>query len=339
MGFVGLRFGAGLLNGRILNGPGREFFDVRMICDIDRDKARQVSESTGIPACFDLDELLANPEIEVVALLTNPNGRAGLIRRIIRSGRHVMTTKAFELDPRAALDVLEEAERLGRVVHVNSPQVLPHPAMRQAMDWIESRDLGAPVAGRVALWSDRPEKADGGWLDDPDLCPVAPITRIGVYVVNDLVRLFGPPESVHAMQSRLFTGRPTPDTAQLTIRFRNGALGHALTSYCVGGGHGPPSWILNFRNGTIFFNVDPAEGRAEWDFGAMYLLRSDDAGGSVVERADVPGGVGGYQWEEFFRACRGEEIEGAVVAEQIVDGVRVLNAAARSVKSGREEPA
>ena len=339
MGLVGLGFGGALLKGRILDGPGGEFFDVVKLCDMNREKARRFSEDTGIPACFDLDELLAGPDVEVVALLTNPNGRAGLLRRILRSGRNVITTKAFELDPEAALDVLREAERLGRVVHVNSPAPLANPALAQARAWVEQHALGAPVAGRVALWAARPEKADGSWLDDPERCPVAPMTRIGIYVINDLIRLFGSPASVHAMETRLFTERPTPDTAQLSVRFKNGALGHVLVSYTVAGGHGAPSWILNYRHGTILCNAPPQDEGVGWGGAAtMRLIREDGDGQPTVETVAIAAGMAGYDWEAFHRACLGEKLEGVTTAEQIVDGVRVLNAAARSAKSGREEP-
>ena len=341
MGLVGLGFGAGLLHRELLPGcKGAEHVEVAAVCDRDEAKTRRLAEEKGFRPCFDMEALLSDPAIEAVGLFTPPHGRAELVRRCIRAGKHVMTTKPFEMDPVAALDVLREAERLGMAVHANSPSPHPNGVVAQALAWHERHALGAPVSARMwAGKSRRREEADGRWLDDPDLCPVAPVLRIGIYLINDLARVFGEPESVNAMETRLFTGRPTADAAQIGILFKNKALATIQVTFALADGHAAPGWIFSFENGSVFCNVEPRERGQGWGGRPfpLALARHLESGEVVVERGSAQGA--GYQWENFRRAVRGEKLEGAIKPEEFVRGVRILNAAARSIKSGKTEQA
>lgn len=66
-----------------------------------------------------LDELLADPEVEIVDIATRPDVRPALIHRAVEAGRHVLAQKPLALDSRAAREVVEEAERRGVRVAVN----------------------------------------------------------------------------------------------------------------------------------------------------------------------------------------------------------------------------
>jgi len=120
IGIVGLNFGKHIIK-EIVEGPGREWLELAAVCDIEQAKAREHAQKHGVKAYFDLDALLADCGIPAIGLFTGPVGRADLIRRIVRAGKDVMTTKPFELDPAAGLAVLKEARGMGRVVHMNSP--------------------------------------------------------------------------------------------------------------------------------------------------------------------------------------------------------------------------
>jgi predicted dehydrogenase len=144
-----------------------------------------------------------------------------------------MTTKPLELDASAALSVLREAREMGRVIHLNSPAPVLPMDISQIMEWQSAYKLGNPVGCRADVWASYTEQADGSWYDDPERCPVAPIFRLGIYLINDLIAIFGEPEEVQVFASRIATGRPTPDTAQLGIRFANGGLANIFSSFCV----------------------------------------------------------------------------------------------------------
>jgi predicted dehydrogenase len=66
-----------------------------------------------------LDDLLADPRIDVVDIATGPEARLELISRAIEAGKHVLAQKPLALDPQAARGMVEEAERREVRVAVN----------------------------------------------------------------------------------------------------------------------------------------------------------------------------------------------------------------------------
>ena len=308
------------------------------VCDLDAVRANEVAAAVGVKASTDLDAVLADPDIEAVALYTPPVGRAALIRKIIRAGKDVMTTKPFELDAQAALKVLEEAREMGRVVHLNSPAPMLPGDLRQVEMWREKYQLGRPIACHREAYASYREKADGSWYDDPQLCPVAPIFRLGIYLINDMIQLLGEPEAVQVMHSRIFTGRPTPDNAQLLIRFKNGVIGSVFASFCVDDGQFySNSMVLKYERGTILRNMEPfAYGEANSRTHMSVVAKTGNEQ-TVIERAEPANMSGGYQWREFHRAVRTGPLLNATTPEQIVMGIRVIGAMSRAEHSGREE--
>jgi predicted dehydrogenase len=353
---VGLNFGRHILESELLKGPGAEFFSVAAVCDADASKAAMYGKKHGIPCYSDLGALLENKDVEAVGLYTGPVGRAALVGKIVRSGRDVMTTKPFELDAGKAAEALAEARRLGRAVHLNSPSPLPTEDLRIIAGWREKYGLGRPIACRAATWANYRDKADGTWYDDPELCPAAPLYRLGIYLINDLVWLLGEPESVTLLQSRLFTGRPTSDNAQMGILFKSGAIANIFSSFCVNDGQlYRNSLILNYENGTVYRNVGPlrpgeknrlsvitgagANGPVGANAAGLAGSAGADAAGiaNAVETAETEQHSGEYLWEDFYRATKGESVLPGGSEEydgRIVLGIKIIEAMGRAQKSG-----
>ena len=337
IGIVGLNFGEYIINLQLREGPGRDLLEITAVCDLDKDLTAKLSEELGMPGFADIDEMLAKADLDAVGLFTGPGGRAELIGKIIRAGKHVMTTKPFERSSQKARAILQEAKSLGKVVHLNSPSPLLSKAERVIKGWQEKYQLGAPVGSRCDIWADRRQEADGSWYDDPEMCPVAPIYRIGIYQLNTLMRIFGEPDRVQVFESRLFTGRPTSDNAQMGVLFKNGAIANIFCSYAVRDGQQYKNQIImNFENGTVYRDMAPLQCYDENHLKHMLsVYRLDEEGKKVSEHAVVE--CESYQWEAFCGAVRGEKLEGEIDSEEIVMGVKVMEAMARASKSGRTE--
>lgn len=338
LAIVGLNFGQQIIE-HLCHGPGQKYIEIAAVCDMDKAKAEAVGKRLKCKFYTDIDDLLADRDIPAIGLYTGPEGRAGLLRKIIRAGKDVMTTKPFELDPKAALDVLREAQRRKRIIHLNSPAPLLSPDLEQIARWREEFQLGRPVGARADAWTGYREKADGSWYDSPKRCPLAPVFRIGIYLINDVVRLFGEPESVQVIHSRIRTGRPTPDNGQLGIRFKNGSIANIYSSFCVDDlQYYRNSLTLNFEGGTVYRNVGPfphVPGDEHFVEMAVVARRN---GKSVVRRKKIARGLSGdYQWEAFHRAVRGGVLANSITPEQIVAGLRIVTAMSRAEASEKTE--
>lgn len=309
------------------------------LCDLDRTKAAALAaEHGGLPVYDSLDAILADPSVDAVGLYTGPDGRAALLERIVTAGKHVMTTKPFETDVTAAAAVLRKARDLGRVIHLNSPNPGLCPDLATILAWQEEFELGMPVAARSEVWAHYREQPDGSWYDDPARCPTAPLFRLGIYAINDLVRVFGPARQVSLFESRLFTERPTADQAQLGIQFESGALATVFASFCVrDGDHYRNGLTLNFERGTIYRNVGPTRGT---DTGAeLSLIVNDEdwAPRRVAARHAVEIRSGHYDWAGFAAATRGAADAPRYDDDHILEPLRIVNAMARAAQSRRSE--
>lgn len=333
---IGLNFGRYIIDKQLISGPGAPYFQLGGICDMNRERVAEASAMLGVKAYADLDEVLADPVIPAIGLYTGPSRRADLLRKIIRAGKHVMTTKPFELDPAEALSVINEARDRGCIVHLNSPAPVMPMDVGQIKAWRETFNLGQPIACRADVWASYTEKADGSWLDDPKLCPVAPIFRLGIYLINDLLELFGPAEEVQVYASRLVTGRPTPDTAQLAIKFKSGALANIFSSFCVNDGDAyRNSLVLNFQHGTVYRNIGPYRSKnATNATSELALVRLNAEGERIVAAESQTDASGHYRWDLFYRAMRGEHLEGELAPEQLVGGLKIVCAMAEAHRTG-----
>jgi predicted dehydrogenase len=331
IGIVGLGFGRWVVRS-LREIRHKDLFEIAAICDLDPARVNAIAAETGCRVNT-FEELLDDPELAAIGIFTGPVGRAELVRRAIEAGKHVMTTKPFERNSAAARAVLEEAAERGIVVHMNSPAPFEAPDLARIQLWQKKYHLGAPLAGQFSIHARYEEECDGGWLDDPAQCPAAPIFRLGIYHINDAVSIFGEPEVVHVMTSRLFTRRPTPDHAQLSIRFRSGALVNIFASFCVlDGDHYRNSLTLHFERGSIYRNAG-AEGK-RGHAAHLALVQQSGATPSVIEEAFLDVGSGAYNWPTFFQAIHRGEPFPPDYPQRVVTGLKVIEAMAQSESTG-----
>lgn len=336
-GLVGLNFGKFILDRCLVDGEGSHYFDLTAVADLDFRRAEALSVEYGCKGYPSLDALLEDPTIEVVILMTGPNGRAELIRQIIQSGRDVVTTKPFETDPVAAESVLAEARDLGRFVFLNSPCASRSEDWKIIDRWREVHSLGRLVGAHFEAWHKSVEDRDGSWYDDPSECFVAPLLRLGIYGINDLVPLFGQPESIQVLESRIFTGRPTSDLSRVQMKFPDGSLVQMLNGFAMQPWRSEDSMILYFENGTLYRN--PPLWVSNYPSGLTYLcLATPDCRDGVpkeVVRLPNQACSRAYQWEVFHKAISTrqrppDETPDAV----IVEGIQLLASIKAAAQAG-----
>ena len=337
---VGLNFGHHIIL-QLQREPAQSLFEIVAVCDLDRARTNKKAKELKVKAYYDIDHLLADSEIPIVGLFTGPEGRADLLRKVIRAGKDVMTTKPFEVDLKAAEGILKEAKKLGRVIHLNSPSPTQSQDLAQIARWHGEFNLGRPIGARADVWAFYCEAADGTWYDDPLRCPLAPIFRLGIYLINDLIDLLGPVEVVQAFHSRVFTKRPTPDNAQLALRFKNGALANIFCSFCVDDGQFYRNTLtLNFERGTIYRNHPPAIQTPASFNKCKLMLVTRRQKKSIVLKKKALELSGAYQWKAFHQAVssRGRsKVARAPSTGQIIESLKVIQAMSRSENSGRTE--
>ncbi len=66
-----------------------------------------------------LEELLEDPQVEIVDAATHVQPRMEIVRKALRAGKHVLSQKPLAADVPTARSLIEESERCGRLLAVN----------------------------------------------------------------------------------------------------------------------------------------------------------------------------------------------------------------------------
>ncbi len=176
---------------------------VKAVSAVHADHAKARAEQFGISWCT-TDELLSDPEIDLIVNLTPLGAHYGIIKAALEAGKHVYTEKTLTDDLTKAEELLTLAEKKGLVL-AGAPDTFLGSGVQTARSAL---DQG--LIGRVTGFSVTANR-DWGFLMNlfsflrekgPGMC-----YDYGVYHVTALVSLLGPVASLGA-----FTTNPRPFT-------------------------------------------------------------------------------------------------------------------------------
>ena len=347
---------------------------VRGVLGSTPDRGATRAEALGVPRAYtSLDELLADPSVQVVHV-TSPNDlHVAQTKAILSAGRHVVCEKPLAMTAAGSAELVELAAGSG-LVNATNFNIRYYPLNQQARETVAGGTLGdvRMVTGRYfqdwllleSDWNWRLQPDRGGalravgdigshWLD---LMTYLTGQRI-VEVMADLTTFIpsrqepaGPVESFSTDRSGDTVSRPiaTEDTASVLLRFDGGARGAVSVSQISPG-----------RKNSLQYEIDGSEAALAWDSEQPdqawighrdrpneILIRNPALMGPAGQAASaLPGGhVEGF-FDTFcahFRAVYADVVAGASSSlpgyPTFVDGhdeMLVGEAIAESARSGR----
>lgn len=219
-----------------------DILDLVACADLNTERAKTVAAENNMRA-LSVDDLLADPNIDIVLNLTIPAVHAQLNLNILRAGKHVYSEKplATTLDEgRAILDAAQAANlRVGCAP--DTFLFAPHQTARKLVD---DGVIGKPVAAVGFMMSHGPEK----WHPSPDFYYAiggGPMMDMGPYYIACLVNLLGAATRVSGEASTSFPERIAADGHRIpvatsthytgTVEFASGAVATLITTFDVWG--------------------------------------------------------------------------------------------------------
>ncbi len=227
--------------------PGCERFpaiELAACTDLDPERAEALSGRGGFPAVT-LDELLADPTIEIVLNLTPPSVHATVTRAALAAGKHVYTEKPLATTRDDAVALLAAAQAADRRLG-SAPDTFLGGGLQTARALIDEGAIGEPLAASGTVAHLGPER----WHHNPGIFYApggGPLLDVGPYYVGALVSLLGPIDAVAAVGrgvgSERVIGRgpragqtvtaEVPTTVIGALRFASGAVGSLTASFDV----------------------------------------------------------------------------------------------------------
>ena len=126
----------------------RNFYNLgvlEIVCDIDPENRKKILEQyPGVKVTADFNEIINNPEITAVAVVTPSHTHYKIVHAMLEAGKHVYVEKPISTVAQEAKDLTQVAHSKGLVLMVGH-LLLYHPAVNRLKMLIEEGELGEIV--------------------------------------------------------------------------------------------------------------------------------------------------------------------------------------------------
>ena len=199
------------------------------ICDWNKARADASAAQYGVPAYYDVQQMLETVRPDVVSVATGgvEYGSEHYLptMQALNFGCHVLGEKPISNEVEEGEEMVATAAAKGVCYGVN----LNHrftPAARLAKKWVETGRIGHQLFINMSMWIMNPRESSP-WFHLKALHPHT----------IDVMRYFcGDVEAVHCFATKA-PGRKIWSTAVFNMRFKNGAVGTLTGSYDIERGH------------------------------------------------------------------------------------------------------
>ena len=240
--------GVGCISGIYLKNFKEVFRDVELVavCDLIRERAEKAQEKYCIPKLYDtMEELFADPEIDVVLNLTRPYQHYAVSKAALLAGKHVYSEKPLGADLAEGRELVALAAEKGLLIG-GAPDTFMGAGIQTCRKLIEEGVIGQPIGGRLVMASHGVES----WHPDPDFYYQrggGPLLDMGPYYITALINLLGGIRQVYgyahtSYPSLLITAAPhegeiiqvnTPTHIEAFLSLDSGINVSLLTSFDI----------------------------------------------------------------------------------------------------------
>lgn len=182
------------------------------IFDTDSARAHAVAERHGVREYTSLDDLLADPRVEVVDIAVIPDAQGDVAHRALAAGKHVLAQKPFARDLDAARALVREAEERGLLIAVNQ-QLRFDEGFAAARAMMATGWIGEPLAVSITV------SIDTNWGAWPwmSTSPTLDLWYHSIHYLDAVRYLLGDPVSVYSTASRYAGQGPAGETRTISV--------------------------------------------------------------------------------------------------------------------------
>ncbi len=308
-----------------------ERFRVSAVCDLNQELAQSLAEQTGGRSTADIEDVLADPEIDIVDICLPPSMHVPVAIRALEAGKHAIVEKPVA-------GSLVEADRLVAAEARSSGSVFPVFQYRygKAFDQLAALRAaglpGRPIAAAIEThWNrDRHYYAvpwRGSW--DHELGGVVLIHAIHAHDL--LTQHFGAVAEIAAVLTTNANPVETEDCAAISLRMANGAL--VTSSITLGAATDTTRMRLVFEHLTAESGTAPyAPGTGDWHFTARDPAVQTEIDAILRDVPDAHEGFAGY-FDAIADAIDGRPGRAVTLADGMAS-IELVSAIYHSDRSG-----
>lgn len=300
------------------------------------------------------DELIADPDVQVVVLTTAPDSHFELASAAIKAGKHVLVEKPFTPTSRQGYDLVKLAKEHNVFLTVYQNR-------RYDADFVTLKSLlQSGALGRVADFEShfdrhRPDMPSAqSWKTDPSAYSV--VFDLGTHLMDQVVSIYGLPQKITGFVGTQREGNTTglEDSFTAILHFDDSSNRTKMMATCRASVVSPEKnqlryWVRGTKGSFKKCNLDPQEDQLkagirpgqqgygqehEDKFGVLTTAKD----GGFEETKVPPVEAKGYTafYEQFAKALKtGEEKELPVDAQVAADVIRLCELVRQSSSEGK----
>jgi len=257
--------GCGNISGIYLKNLTQTFDNVQVyaVADLIAANAQKQAEAYGVERIMTLEEILADPQVDLVLNLTTPPSHYAINKQILQAGKHAYCEKPLALTYAQGKELVALAEEKGLLLGC-APDTFLGGGIQTCRQIVEAGLIGEVIGANAYMMCHGHET----WHPNPAFyyqVGGGPMLDMGPYYLTALVNLVGSVKSVSGMTSTSFpTRRVTsqPNYGQIIdvevpthvnglLRFANGAIGNIITTFDVWGSTLPRIEIHGTRGSIL----------------------------------------------------------------------------------------
>ncbi len=262
------------------------------VCTRSLEKSRAVANEYGIPlAVTDEDELIANPDIDIIDVCTPNIFHYETVKKALAAGKHVLCEKPLCVSAEEAEDLADLAKKSGRICTMvfNNRHLAP---IMRARELVEEGRIGRVLSFSAEYLhnSCTDISRPAGWKQNRDICGGGVLFDLGSHAIDLVYSLCGEFESVVGMPQIAYANRAGMDGSDwqtnadeafyMLARLRSGAQGTITVSKLINGANDDLNLSIYGERGSLKFSL------MQPNFLYFY---------DAAEKPDTLGGNTGYQ--------------------------------------------
>ena len=275
------------------------------VCTTTKEKSEAIAKEYGFSIATDCeDDLIENPEIDIIDICTPNLFHYETLKKAIAAGKHIYCEKPLCVTYAQAKEISELAEARGVICNVvfNNRHMS---AMLRAKELVTEGRIGRVLSFSAEYLhnscTDLERKA--GWKQNREICGGGVLFDLGSHAIDLVYSLCGEFESVSGMAQIAYPTRlgMTGDTWStnadeafyMTARLRSGAVGTVTVSKLVNGANDDLSLSVYGEKGSLKFSLMQPNFLYFYDATQKPMTLGGNTGYQAIEcvgRYPAPGG-------------------------------------------------
>jgi predicted dehydrogenase len=226
---------AGIANhGRTILNATRDSGNLQLVScfDINTAANEQVAKEFGATAAAGYDQLVNDPNVDAVSLVTPNHLHLDQIRKAVAAKKHIFVDKPITNTVAEAHEAVNLATKAGLILMVGH-NTRRRQVIRRAKVLLAEQRIGQIVAVEANL--SRPAGLQAGlpaWKADRRTCALLPMMQLGIHYVDAVEYLLGPVERVSCFAANIAMPNQVFDSTAAILQLESG-IPVSLSSYYV----------------------------------------------------------------------------------------------------------